>query len=144
MTRVTTADRSSKSKRKNKEIGKRDTTPFEYQGVPSLDTESASDSTSAFQMIPLFGGKQTGKSKFAKIGMAAASILAVSTCLLGVFGESGVASTAISPVMEDPIYINDFSEGSKRRNLQEMNSTMPPQKVKLDQNWSVDFEKVLA
>eukprot|EP01010_Urceolus_cornutus_P004629 NODE_743_length_1378_cov_321.391272_g560_i0.p1 GENE.NODE_743_length_1378_cov_321.391272_g560_i0~~NODE_743_length_1378_cov_321.391272_g560_i0.p1 ORF type:complete len:103 (-),score=6.57 NODE_743_length_1378_cov_321.391272_g560_i0:892-1200(-) len=102
-------------------------------------------------MIPLSGGMQTSKSKFAKIGMAAASILAVSTCLLGVFGDQ---ANNIKPdiLMEDPIYINDFTEDtssqiipakSSRRSLQELNSTSPPQKVKLDQNWSLDFEKVL-
>lgn len=96
-------------------------------------------------MIPLFGGRQTGTSKFAKIGMAAASILAVSTCLLGVLGEQGTNIPA-EMIMEDPIYINEIMPAtSSRRSLQELNinTTMPPQKVKLDQNWSLDFEKVL-
>lgn len=45
-------------------------------------------------MLPLFGGKQVTKSKFAKIGMATASLLAVSTCLLAIFGET-------NPIMQE-------------------------------------------
>ena len=64
--------------------------------IPQMYTESNQDESdqndrsnaSAFTMLPLFGGKQVGKSKFAKIGMATASLLAISTCMLGIFNET--------------------------------------------------------
>ena len=32
--------------------------------------------------------EQVGKSKFAKLGMATASLLAISTCMLGIFNDT--------------------------------------------------------
>ena len=56
-------------------------------------------------MLPLFGGRQVGKSKFAKIGMATASLLAVSTCMLAVFGDTNPVPQV--DMMEDPIFNDD-------------------------------------
>jgi len=49
-----------------------------------IDIESAKNS--AFTMIPPFR-KAAGKSKFAKLGMATASILALSTCMHAFLGN---------------------------------------------------------
>lgn len=61
-------------------------------------------------MLPLFGGKQVAKSKFAKLGMATASMLAVSTCMLAIFGETNPMPE--TQVMEDLIFDNGNENNS--------------------------------
>ena len=63
---------------------------------------SQSGDLSAFTVFPLVGGKPTGKSKFAKVGLASASLLAISTCMLALFGEQTAIDTSADILQEDP------------------------------------------
>jgi hypothetical protein len=76
-------------------------------GVGSVaDTISCGTSQaelSAFTVFPLVGGKATTKSKFAKVGLASASLLAISTCLLALFGEQTPIDTSANLLQEDPV-----------------------------------------
>jgi hypothetical protein len=76
-------------------------------GVGSVaDTISCGTSQaelSAFTVFPLVGGKATTKSKFAKVGLASASLLAISTCLLALFGEQNAIDTSTNLLQEDPV-----------------------------------------
>jgi hypothetical protein len=63
---------------------------------------SQSGDLSAFTVFPLVGGKPTAKSKFAKVGLASASLLAISTCMLALFGEQTAIDTSADILQEDP------------------------------------------
>lgn len=74
---------------------------------------------SAFTVFPLVGGKATGKSKFAKVGLASASLLAISTCMLALFGEQTAIDTSANRLQEDPVLqageFQDLGSSSSRR-----------------------------
>jgi len=66
---------------------------------------------SAFSVFPLVGGKATSKSKFAKVGLATASLLAISTCMLALFGEQTVIDTSANLLQEDPVLQAEGNQG---------------------------------
>lgn len=77
---------------------------------------------SAFTVFPLVGGKATAKSKFAKVGLATASLLAISTCMLALFGEQTAIDTSTNLLQEDPVLQAggnlDFGSSSSLRRRQ--------------------------
>jgi hypothetical protein len=74
---------------------------------------------SAFSVFPLVGGKATSKSKFAKVGLASASLLAISTCMLALFGEQTAIDTSANLMQEDPVLqaeaMQDYGSSSSGR-----------------------------
>ena len=74
-------------------------------------------------MFPLVGGKATSKSKFAKVGLATASLLAISTCMLALFGEQTVIDTSANLLQEDPVLQaegNGFGSLNSRRSKRQL------------------------
>lgn len=49
---------------------------------------SDTHSDSGFHIVPFLG--RGGRSKIAKVGMAVGSLMAISTCAMAMFGESGL------------------------------------------------------
>jgi hypothetical protein len=63
-------------------------------------------------------GNRAGQNKFAKVGMAVGSLLAVTTCLVAMMGSNDASLITEDNVMTD----QDFTTGL--RNLGSVNSTM--------------------
>ena len=83
------------------------------------------DTGSGFTMIPFMGRTGAGGNKLARIGMAIGSLVAVTTCMLAMFGES--SNTALlgeSNVMSEA----DLSHGLGR-SLMALNQSTQPKPV---------------
>lgn len=77
--------------------------------------DNSDDTSSGFSFIPLLNGG--GSSKIARVGMALGSMLAVTTCLLAIAGQTDFDITESHMSEDDLIRLSDLQKEGWARHL---------------------------